>query len=144
MQSITDLLHRAEQNSRAVFAATPLPTVVKDITLRQYSVLAAISAEPGVSQTRLCEITSIDRSTLAGLVFRLSEKGLLRRERTGDDMRAYSVTLTKKGESAIDAIRPVADVANSKLLGILGDDERASFMAALEKLADVQLSVYAV
>jgi MarR family transcriptional regulator, temperature-dependent positive regulator of motility len=144
MQSITDLLHRAEQSSRAIFAAVPLPFGAKDITIRQYSVLSAISAEPGATQTRLCEITSIDRSTLADLVFRMAQKGLINRSRTGGDRRAYAVTLTDKGETAIGAMRAVADVANNKLLGLLGEEEQLAFRSALEKLADVQLSLYVV
>ena len=144
MQSIIDLLHRAEQTSKSIFACVPLPEGAEGMTIRQYAVLAAIGKNPGVIQTVIGSVTNIDRSTLAGLVRRLDQKGLVRRIRTKEDTRAYSVSLTKKGESMVAAIRPVNDGANERLLGLLPAEERAAFLSALEKLASVQLSAYTI
>ena len=144
MKSITKLLHEAEQTSRAIFANQPRPFGAGSITIRRFEVLAAISVTPSCSQTDLVTSTKIDRSTLANLVRKMGEDGLLKRERKSDDAREYSVTLTAKGHTALDAMRPVADVANSKLLDLLDEKERKPFLAALEKLAAVGLSAYTV
>lgn len=144
MKTITKLLHEAEQTSRAIFANQPRPFGANRITIRRYEVICAIADHPSCSQTDLVNATKIDRSTLAGLVKKLANDGLLKRERRADDSREYSVTLTEKGHTALEAMRPVADVANSKLLDLLDKKERDVFMKALEKLADVSLSVYAV
>jgi DNA-binding MarR family transcriptional regulator len=82
---------------------------------------------------------------LADLVRRLAEKGLIQRVRleyAGGDARMYSVSLTKKGESMVEALKPVNDAVNSRLLNVLGDGERAAFIASLAKLADAPLSAY--
>ena len=144
MQSIIELLHRAEQASKAIFACIPLPAGAEGVTPRQYAVLAAVGAASGASQTELVKATSIDRSTLAVLVRRLEVRGLIRRVRTKEDARAYSVSLTAKGETMVDAMRPVSDGANSRMLDALGDGEREAFVAALEKLAAMPLSAYTV
>lgn len=141
MESIIGLMRRANQNTTAILVSAHLP---QDLSPRQYDVLAALSQEDGVSQTRLVEITSIDRSTIVGVIERLVEKGLVRRARTADDHRAYAVTLTEKGKSMVSAARPIVDAANKRVLGVLPDKERAAFLKALEKLADVQLSAYIV
>jgi DNA-binding MarR family transcriptional regulator len=139
MKSIIDMMRRANQNTTAILVSAHLP---QDLSPRQYDVLEALSGEDGVSQTRLVEITSIDRSTIVGIIERLVEKGLIQRARTADDRRVYAVTLTPKGQSMIDAARPVVNGANERVLSVLPDKERAAFLRALERLADVQLSLY--
>ena len=57
----------------------------KELTKQQYILLCALEQNDGVSQTALVEITGIDRSTLAEMVRRMLEKGLLSRERTEEE-----------------------------------------------------------
>jgi DNA-binding MarR family transcriptional regulator len=112
------------------------------MTLRQYVVLDAASRMTGCSQTELGVVTRIDRSTLADVVSKLARKDLLRRTRTEEDQRSYSIHVTPKGKSMLDAMRPVSVGANKRLLALLPKAERDAFMAALAKLADAPLSAY--
>jgi DNA-binding MarR family transcriptional regulator len=139
MKSIIDLMRRANQTTTAILVSAHLP---QDLSPRQYDVLEALTRENGVSQTRLVEITSIDRSTIVGIIERLVEKGLIRRARTEGDHRAYAVTLTPKGQSMVSAAKPIVDGANVRALGVLPDKERDAFLRALERLADLRLSAY--
>ena len=66
----------------------------KELTKQQYILLCALEQNDGVSQTALVEITGIDRSTLAEMVRRMLEKGLLSRERTEEDQRANAVAIS--------------------------------------------------
>ena len=50
----------------------------------------------------------VDRSTLADIVRELVEKGLLQRQRTKQDARAYAVKLTREGQRVLRAAGPVA------------------------------------
>ena len=142
MQSIIDLLHRAEQTSKAIFAGAALPPGAEGVTLRQYMALEAAAKMTGCSQTELGIVTRIDRSTLADVVSKLARKGLLRRTRTEEDQRSYSISVTPKGKSMLDAMRPVSVGANKRLLALLPKDERDAFLASLAKLAEAPLSAY--
>src|SRR5207302_11343997 len=63
----------------------------RELTKQQFTLLAALETNDGASQTLLVHITGIDRSTLAEMVRRMLEKGLLSRERTERDQRANAV-----------------------------------------------------
>ena len=55
-----------------------------ELTKQQFTLLAALEHNDGVSQTALVEITGIDRSTLAEMVRRMLEKGLLSRDEVSE------------------------------------------------------------
>jgi len=82
--STTHLLHRAGQLAEDLFARS-----IGDIglTARQFVVLSVVETLDDPSQTALCEISGIDRSTLADIVRRLVARGLLSRRRTRQDAR---------------------------------------------------------
>lgn len=105
-----------------------------DLTPRQYAVLLTIANEEGLSQTDLVARTGIDRSTLADIVRRMSERNLLQRQRTKEDARAYSVRLTEKGRSALLAAEPVAARVDQQILAPLSADERQVLLQALTRL----------
>ena len=91
------LLHRAQQFAAERFAKN-LSTGDK-LTQRQFAVLAAAAARPGLTQTELVKETGIDRSTLAELVSRMATRGLLSREAVAGDARANAIHLTDEGQA---------------------------------------------
>jgi len=99
--NIIHAIHRAEQSASALF----VEHAKVDMTIRQAIVLAAVKAAPGCSQTFLVAATGIDRSTLADIVRRLVRRAWLKRVRDRTDARAYVVTLTADGETALTAAR---------------------------------------
>src|ERR1700761_3609921 len=107
----------------------------RELTKQQYTLLAALEHHDGVSQTVLVEITGIDRSTLAEMVRRMLEKGLLSRERTEEDQRANAVAISPTGRKALRAARNAADRAERALLEPLPLPERQKFLKALSQIA---------
>ena len=95
-----------------------------ELTKQQFTVLAALEHNDGVSQTALVDITGIDRSTLAEMVRRMLEKGLLSRERTEEDQRANAVAITQGGRKALRTARTASDRAEKALLDALPPAER--------------------
>ena len=87
-----------------------------DLTKQQYTLLAALEHNDGVSQTALVDITGIDRSTLAEMVRRMLEKGLLSRERTEEDQRANAVAISQSGRKALRSARTASERAEKALL----------------------------
>ena len=131
-RSPSHLLHRALQKALDIYAETGGPAAV---TQRQYAVLAAVSAKEGLTQADLVRSTGIDRSTLAELVARMLNKGLIARERSNEDGRANTVSLTDKGRQALEEAEPRAHAADEAILKLVPSGKRGGFIAALRALA---------
>jgi DNA-binding MarR family transcriptional regulator len=131
-RSPSHLLHRAQQLAADRFVRA-LGT--DNVTLRQFAVLAAIAGQTGQTQTDLVNATGIDRSTLADMVLRMEERGLLVRGRAEDDGRAKSVSLTSAGRSAFNAAGPSAKAADDALLAAIPRSKRGALIEALQALA---------
>ena len=107
----------------------------RELTKQQYTLLAALEHNDGASQTILVEITGIDRSTLAEMVRRMLEKGLLSRERTEEDQRANAVAISPSGRKALRSARNASDRAERALLDTLPLPDRQKFVRALAQIA---------
>jgi DNA-binding MarR family transcriptional regulator len=107
----------------------------RDLTRQQFMVLAALENNDGVSQTALVEMTNIDRSTLAEMVRRMLDRGLLSRERTEEDARANAVAITPLGRKALKFARAASDRAERALLEALPAAERGRFVKSLATIA---------
>jgi DNA-binding MarR family transcriptional regulator len=127
------LLHRAGQCAGDIFAVE----VKGGLTPRQLAVLMAVAANEGLSQTDLVEATGVDRSTLADIVRRLKEKGLLQRRRTKEDARAYAVRLTEEGRRVLRTAEPIAKRVDDRVLGALPAGQRERFLAELLAIVEV-------
>ncbi|MEM9739388.1 MAG: MarR family winged helix-turn-helix transcriptional regulator [Pseudomonadota bacterium] len=133
--SLSHLLHRAQQ-----LAANESAEKLREagVTLRQFSVLAAVSQETGSSQSRLVDMTGIDRSTLADMLNRMQRAGLISRAVSEEDARAKSVALTEKGQKALAAAAPAVRGADSALIATLAKNRRAGFVDLLTTLIDAK------
>jgi len=126
------LLHRAQQFAADRFAGTMAGT---RLTQRQFAVLSATSAQEGLSQTELVNMTGIDRSTLAELVARMERNGLLVREKLANDARANAIRLSDKGRALVRTATSRAMEADSAILDALPKSKRASFLKTLRRMA---------
>lgn len=131
-KSPSHLLHRALQRALDIYAETAGPTAV---TQRQYAVLAAVAAREGLTQADLVRSTGIDRSTLAELVARMIGKGLIARERSNEDGRANTVSLTEKGRTALHEAQPRAHAADEAIMKLVPSGKRGGFLSALRALS---------
>ena len=129
-RSPSHLLHRVLQMALDLFVEEAGPGAV---TQRQFAVLAAVAADEGPTQSRLVKATGIDRSTLADMVARMIEKGLLTRERSVKDARANSVGLTDLGRHTLSDMTPKVAAADSRLLAHLSAGKRDSFIKLLRE-----------
>jgi DNA-binding MarR family transcriptional regulator len=129
--STTHLLHRAGQRAEDIFSRSIGDL---DITARQYVVLSVVDGLEDPSQTTLCEISGIDRSTLADIVRRLVSRGLLTRRRTRNDARMYAVRITPEGKSVLEKSGPIAEKVDAAVLKGLTASERETFNSLLQKM----------
>ncbi len=106
-----------------------------ELTKQQFTVLVALENNEGASQTALVELTGIDRSTLAEMVRRMLERGLLSRRRTEKDARANAIAITAAGRKALRGVHLAAERAERALLEPLPPSERTRFLKSLELIA---------
>lgn len=132
-RSPTHLLHRAGQCAYEIFQ---LEVKGGDVTPRQIAVLMMVASHEGLSQTRLVELTGIDRSTLADIVRRLQRKGLLHRRRTREDARAYAVKLTEEGRQILKSAAPISDRVDERILEALPPASREKFLDDLTTIVE--------
>jgi DNA-binding MarR family transcriptional regulator len=126
------LIRRCQQFYGDLYARESGP---RELTKQQYTLLAALEHNEGASQTVLVEITGIDRSTLAEMVRRMLERGLLSRERTEEDQRANAVAISPMGRKALRSARNASDRAERALLEALPLAERPKFIRFLAQIA---------
>ncbi len=130
-QSPSHLLRRCVQYANDLFAHEP---TASDLTKQQFTVLVAVEQNEGVSQSDLVSRTGIDRSTLAEMIRRMIDKGLLTRERTESDQRANSVRLAAGGRKALRGARAASDRVERALLSALPAADRAKFSRMLSTI----------
>ena len=131
--SLLHLLHRASQFSEELFAKS---SEANELTARQLIVLEAVSTDNKPSQTEICNKSGIDRSTLADMVRRLIEKGLLARRRTKEDARRYAVRLTDEGRRTLGKELARFHEVDKQLMNALPPNLRQDFTAALQRIIE--------
>ncbi|HUO90775.1 MAG TPA: MarR family transcriptional regulator [Rhizomicrobium sp.] len=132
-ESPSHLLKRCSQYFGDLYAREAGST---ELTKQQYTLLAALEHNEGASQTALVDITGIDRSTLAEMVRRMLEKGLLSRERTEEDQRANAVAISQSGRRALRMARTASERAEKAMLDPLPPAERQRLIRLLAQIAD--------
>jgi DNA-binding MarR family transcriptional regulator len=131
--SPSHLLKRCTQYFGDLYARE---TGSRELTKQQFTLLAALEHNDGVSQTALVEMTKIDRSTLAEMIRRMTDKGLLSRQRTTEDQRANAVAISPAGRRALRLARTASERAEKALLEALPVPERQKFLRLLTIMAE--------
>lgn len=132
------LLRRAQQVHTSIWA----DTFAGEVTGPQYAVLAALALRPGITQRRIGELTSLDKSSTADIVDRLLAGEWLRRERDILDARKNTVQLSSKAAVTLRRFTPLAAEVQEQLLQPLPTSQRPLFLENLRQIARLdQLSV---
>ena len=101
--------------------------------------LKAVSGNGSPSQSSLVEQIGIDRSTLAGIVRRLVQRGLLQRRRTRHDARICAVRLTVEGRAVLTSAGLAIEKTSKHLLvDVSGGDREALFNSLKRIIAAVR------
>jgi DNA-binding MarR family transcriptional regulator len=129
------LIRRLHQISVAIFANRMAEAGI-DLTPVQFAALTTVDDNPGVDQATLAGLIAYDKVTIGGVVDRLVQKGLLRREVSKRDRRARVLTLSDEGQSLLARALPEARLVQDDTLAGLSDDERQSFVGLLRKATD--------
>jgi DNA-binding MarR family transcriptional regulator len=82
------------------------------LTDAQFNVINVLATQAdGVSQRELSDILVVDRSNITGLIDRMGQAGLVRREAVPGDRRVYSIRITAKGRRLWEKVNPIYEAA---------------------------------
>jgi DNA-binding MarR family transcriptional regulator len=108
--------------------------VSQTITSPQFAALNALYSEPNLDQRTLGARVSLDRSTMAEVVSRLSTRGLIRSVRDTRDGRRKTITLTPKGLREVQQLIPRTHEMTRRLVGPLDQKQRDELLCLLTKV----------
>jgi DNA-binding MarR family transcriptional regulator len=102
-----------------------------DLRPAQYSVLAVIGANRGLSQADVAQLLGIERARLVRLLDRLEKRGLTQRLASPVDRRSHALQLTPAGQSLLKRAKALAAIHEANLLQRFGVANHARMMEAL-------------
>lgn len=105
------------------------------VTPPQFAVLAALSHERDIDQRRLGELASLDKSSVADIVARLTAQQWIERSRDPHDGRRNLLRLAPAAEIAVRHLSPAVDEVQRHLLAPLHESEVDDFLRSLRAVA---------
>ncbi|MDD5616886.1 MAG: MarR family transcriptional regulator [Candidatus Methanoperedens sp.] len=118
-----------------IFAAMESFPGDANISKPELLALEAISREEGLMMSDLGKRLDISLSTATGIIDRLIEKKLVKRERNGGDRRVVRVLLTDKGKNTNQTYQKQKKELFGRMLGALDPEEQGELINILEKIA---------
>jgi len=100
----------------------------------EFTTLALIAANPGISQIDLAREGGFDQASLVGIMDDLERRGWAERRKHRDDRRRHSIEATPTGRSALKELLARALENEREARAALTPDELAAFMGALDKM----------
>jgi DNA-binding MarR family transcriptional regulator len=104
----------------------------------QFSILAVIDRNPGLSQTRVCAALGIKRANLVGVINELESSGLVRRDPSPKDRRSNRLHLTPAGQRALRSSLDGQAEHEARITRLLGVAGRRSLLKQLVKLCQLR------
>jgi DNA-binding MarR family transcriptional regulator len=129
--SLGFLLAKSYQRAYALFKA---PLEKYRLTPKQFSLLAFLWKQDGLSQVELSEKCQIDRTTIGGLIDRLQKQGFVHREANPEDRRAFQIHLTDRGRALEKELLPIALKVTETFTAELSPSETDALGQLLKKL----------
>ena len=105
-----------------------------DITHENYISLHFIYENPGITQAELAELNTKDRNVIVKTVDRLEKNGWVKRVRSMDDRRAFTLFATDSGEEIIHRYWDKMVQRQKEALSVLTEEEQRILDTLLEKV----------
>jgi DNA-binding MarR family transcriptional regulator len=100
-----------------------------NLTVPQFSALSSLARHPeGISMSEVANACHQVSATMTGIIDRLSDRGLVRRQQAQEDRRTQLVFLTQEGAVIISEIETRQIERMSRVLQRLTGEERAEML----------------
>jgi DNA-binding MarR family transcriptional regulator len=132
LAAISAVRRSARRAVRHAWASEPLPPARGEL-------LRLVAARPGIGVAEAAQELHLAPNTVSTLVGKLTDQGLLSRERALPDGRSVRLEVTDKGQARIEEFRDLrAELASRALAELAGPDRRAlqAAIPALARLAE--------
>ena len=107
------------------------------LTYTQYIVMMVMWEKETVSSRELAECLHLDYGTLTPVLKRLEQAGYLRRERSGEDERLLTLTLTDTGKAVRDKAVSIPP-AIAECMGLTMEEFRTLYMLTYKALRHME------
>ncbi len=97
-------------------------------------IIFALWGKDGVPIKTLCEKTSLDKSTLTGIIDRLERDGYIERKPSEKDKRSTLILLTGKEQEFANHVQKLSDQINEIFYKDFDDEEITQFESMLERI----------
>jgi len=105
------------------------------VTPQQWTVLAALAEEEAaVTLVTLARRLMVTKQNMTGMIARLEQLGLAERQEDPHDLRSSRVTLTRRGRTLVEKLRPAYDKWIEALGGEIGERDLQTLTRTVEKL----------
>src|SRR4029078_7749236 len=108
------------------------PILSLDLTMPQLKVLLLVDRQGEPSMSELSQTLRVGQSAISGLVDRLSEHGLIRREEDSLDRRVVRVRCEPAGQELVQRVRFAGRDRLQRVFARLSDDELQLVVEAME------------
>lgn len=132
---VSHLLRRAHFRAEAIFAEEFGET---GLTPRQKALLVSVYQHPGQNQNMLAERIAIDRNSFAEMVNRMVARGLVRRERSEADGRAYELHITTAGLALIEEVMTRDAEVEARIIEPIPEELRPVFLKCLKTMVGLE------
>jgi DNA-binding MarR family transcriptional regulator len=123
--------YRLRLAQQAVFR--DFSTSIAELSPGRVGILLLLDANPGVTQSRLAQAVSLERSTMVGVLHVLQGRGLIERRR-GEDRRTNGLWLTPEGRATVSRLKRRIQMHERRVAARLSAQEREQLIGLLEKL----------
>ena len=106
-----------------------------ELRISEFTVLLALSENPGIRQGVLADVLKIKWSNMTKLVRALEERGLIARHIPHDDRRSVVLSVTETGRRQIDASADKMYRSDREALSMLNEEEHAELIRLSRKIA---------
>jgi DNA-binding MarR family transcriptional regulator len=126
--------YQVRRAQAAIFTGLEAALREFDLTPGSFGVLTLIRANPGITQVALAAAFGVDKSTMSPVIFRLEQRGLVRREVLATDRRRHALYLEPAADAAFEAAREKVRAFEGSVAARLSKAEQRELARLLVKL----------
>ncbi|MDH5655472.1 MAG: MarR family transcriptional regulator [Spirochaetia bacterium] len=109
-----------------------------DLTPEQWGIINYLKFNPGVTQTKIVQVSGRDQTSITRMLDGLQKKKLIERKKDDDDRRVFRIYLTVSGKKMYNLILPYSKKYNDRLNGMFSEAERKKLFELLDRLSSLR------
>lgn len=104
IHNMEDYIFQYIDKVKLLFSAEAWQNILMDCSKNELFVLLLLYRQSEVNMTQVAEYISVPLNTATGIVARMEKKGIVMRERSPEDKRIVSISMTTEGKGYIQII----------------------------------------